>query len=267
MKYQTRQKLIRILMIILLSMFGLEVMLRTIDPLGTWTLRSVNIPDYLNNIQGADRTGYSFKQGNLMMGTYHATILADGSRRVPDTNIHADCQIAFIGDSVTFGWGVEDSETFVNLIAEKFPNIHFLNTARPGYNAGNIARLIPAYPASAYIYLAIDNDNQYPTVYKKVEQQTMPLLAMQAYIGAYVIGQGKEDPHYLEDIQRIIDAHALLLGFAYDQKLVLRNLPFIYLPYWTYSISKADGHPNAQGHQAIANAMLPYVQDYVNQVC
>ena len=39
-----------------------------------------------------------------------------------------------IGDSVTFGNGVKEEDTFVGLLREKYKNYNFLNTAVPGYD-------------------------------------------------------------------------------------------------------------------------------------
>ncbi|MBI3332458.1 SGNH/GDSL hydrolase family protein [Candidatus Peregrinibacteria bacterium] len=42
--------------------------------------------------------------------------------------------LAFIGDSITFGFGVEDDETIPARIQAMLPHINVLNTASPGYN-------------------------------------------------------------------------------------------------------------------------------------
>ena len=42
--------------------------------------------------------------------------------------------VFIIGDSVTFGNGVEEDKTFVGRLRKEFKNINFYNTAVPGYN-------------------------------------------------------------------------------------------------------------------------------------
>lgn len=43
-------------------------------------------------------------------------------------------RVAFLGDSFTFGFGVNDHETFINRLNEKAPEEHYLNFAVPGYS-------------------------------------------------------------------------------------------------------------------------------------
>lgn len=42
--------------------------------------------------------------------------------------------IAFLGDSITFGYGLEDAETITRHIQNELPNWNVLNTGSPGYN-------------------------------------------------------------------------------------------------------------------------------------
>ncbi|MCP4577084.1 MAG: SGNH/GDSL hydrolase family protein, partial [Deltaproteobacteria bacterium] len=47
---------------------------------------------------------------------------------------HNGRRVAFLGDSFTFGFGVNDHETFINRLNEKAPEDHYLNFAVPGYS-------------------------------------------------------------------------------------------------------------------------------------
>ena len=47
---------------------------------------------------------------------------------------HNGRRIAFLGDSFTFGFGVNDHETFINRLNEKAPEEHYFNFAVPGYS-------------------------------------------------------------------------------------------------------------------------------------
>ena len=47
---------------------------------------------------------------------------------------HDGRRVAFLGDSFTFGLGVNDHETFIHRLNEKAPEKHYLNFAVPGYS-------------------------------------------------------------------------------------------------------------------------------------
>ena len=55
--------------------------------------------------------------------------------------------------------GIEDDETWVNLLAQHYPDVEFLNYGRPVFAAENVLRSYNAYPADAYIWLIVDNDD------------------------------------------------------------------------------------------------------------
>ena len=56
--------------------------------------------------------------------------------RSPQENYvyNSNDSVFIIGDSVTFGNGVEEDKTFVGRLRKEFKNINFYNTAVPGYN-------------------------------------------------------------------------------------------------------------------------------------
>lgn len=73
-----------------------------------------------------------------------------------------DKEIIFIGDSVTFGNGVEEENTFVGLLRKKYTNYNFYNTAVPGHDLLNhektLNELSKFKKAEKIIYIFTLND-------------------------------------------------------------------------------------------------------------
>lgn len=44
-------------------------------------------------------------------------------------------RIALLGDSVVFGWGVDDGESFPDAVAAALPEVDILNAGQPGYSS------------------------------------------------------------------------------------------------------------------------------------
>jgi hypothetical protein len=63
--------------------------------------------------------------------------------RGPDVRIEKRRKrVMIIGDSFTFGWGVEEHETWVNLLQEEFPEVEILNLGKGGSHPGNHVQLM-----------------------------------------------------------------------------------------------------------------------------
>lgn len=60
------------------------------------------------------------------------TILENTTRYLPDSH-HSECKIAVVGDSMAWGWEVDDHDTWTNLLASKV-DAELVNWAVPGYN-------------------------------------------------------------------------------------------------------------------------------------
>ena len=58
---------------------------------------------------------------------------ADGLR-ISVANKQERVDIAFLGDSNIFGWGVHDTETLSEQLNLSFPSLHFLNAGQPGHS-------------------------------------------------------------------------------------------------------------------------------------
>jgi lysophospholipase L1-like esterase len=82
-----------------------------------------NDSHYLN----PNSTGYIFSK---------EVFIDKEGNRVPELNknLNQKKNIVMVGDSVTFGNGVKEENTFVGLLRKKYNNYNFLNTAVPGYD-------------------------------------------------------------------------------------------------------------------------------------
>ena len=133
-----------------------EALLALFDPLGFGYFRDQVA---LNPHLIADPRGYTFAPGHYPLSKSSFTILPDGSRAVPHTPPQADQTLVFMGDSVTFGYGVDDEQTWVDLVARALPDVHIINAGVSGFNSSNVLRTLALYPsADALVYLIINND-------------------------------------------------------------------------------------------------------------
>ena len=49
-----------------------------------------------------------------------------------------------MGDSVTFGYGVDDDQTWVDGMARALPDVHVINAGVSGFNSTNVLRTLSA---------------------------------------------------------------------------------------------------------------------------
>lgn len=226
-------------------------------------LRRVAIPD--------EHKGYVLPFGIYALTQSTVNIGPDNMRLVPDTNSQADCAIAALGDSVTFGSGVDDDATWVNQLAALYPGIHFINTAFRGYNSANIRGAYESVPADGYIYLIIGNDNQLPAIWSEGWRDDRPSSGMSRYL--YVL-LNREEPSlwsgFEKDMQAILGSDVLAFAFEGDALtpwLREHHPEVILLPLWTSRISSADVHPDREGHAEIVEGMVGYVDGWIREIC
>jgi hypothetical protein len=269
-------RLIAILSITILTLLVIDFGLYHLDPLGI--VSSVHGNHSFHAVMQPDPTGYRLATGTHRFHDYTATILADGSRAIPATNGNAECTLATIGDSMTFGQGVNDADTWVNLLAEQYPDVHFANPSRPDYSAVNVTALKQAYPADGYIWLLIYNDAIEPYVYSGV-QPAYPYPPATTLYRAWFVNQFRgaatqgtrqtDMQAYWQAVNTIADDNVLIAGFAEDELAMTTAMqyPVILLPAYTAFVSPVDRHPNAEGHRQIADSLLPYLTPFIEMVC
>ena len=261
-------QLIAFLISIILSLIIPEIALQIIDPLQAkpyfadiWALFSAAVAD--------DTRGYVLPAGEYRFSDWTATILEDHSRYVPDTH-ESDCTITFVGDSVTFGHGVNDSETWVNLLAQRLPDANLINAGLNGYNGTQALATIREGRASGFFYTLISNDADRIKDWQRRPPPAFyePILPVYLYVLA-----GMQEPAFLRDYEAFDTALSsikemstvAITGFEGDPLATRAGIDTV--PYWTHYNSPTDTHANAAGNSEIADAMMPYVASLIENTC
>lgn len=219
---------------------------------------------------------FTFKHG------WTATIHADGSRWVPDDAPGCQVQIALIGDSYTWGPYVSDSETWANLLAQHFPAACFFNYGVWGYNVEQVELTLDEQvpPGMEYvIYFIFQNDNMGfyalpdpgppPSALNVVRY--IELIGWQIGLEEGRAGWMRDEPRYPDRFAAAIrrlaaDPRVRFVGFE-SERLVyaVRELGLdvfaVPVPPEDARVSPFDDHPNAAGHRAIAQHLLPLVEE------
>lgn len=244
----------------------LEVLIRLTDPWGVsaW-LAADSIP--------RDAHGW-YEVGEYGL----ATIIEGQTRRVPDTQ-PSSCQIVAIGDSLTYGFGVRDVETWVNLLAQRFPSVEFINAGISGTNSEQIYQSIARFPeADGLLWIIVNNDNLHsnqpyrsslPPV-QRWELMSMSYLKL-AFQRVEALPPIEDNPRFWRDIQAMIALDNLLI-VAYDDVLgaaVHARYPerVTWIDYRYDAISFVDAHPNPMGHVALADALAGHVASHIDLHC
>ena len=260
-----------------LIIFLLEILLRVFDPWGAVayfsdgnTVSTLYIPVGRRDV---------LPQGQYRYPTWTATIRADYSRYVPD-NGRGACQVAFVGDSVTFGLGVNDAETWVSLLARLHPEWTVINAGISGYNSYGVRLTIDVTPADVYVYLISPNDAELQLFHADIASPPSYQPALKIYWRIWQIQrQGYEHPPQMIGDERRFDRdiaalaqieNLLIVGFANDPLAQSAQAQFpdvILMTPYSERISFADPHPNVVGHQQIAAAIESAVIETVQSYC
>lgn len=272
MPRKIRRAVIYILWCILFCVSALDVLLWQLDPLGLvrwhYTFRAQH------EVMQSHPTGFAYSTGAHWFHAYSATILPDGSRLVPDTNTQADCAIVFIGDSVTYGQGVNDADTWINLLARRFPDVHFINAGRSAYSAGNVLLTKHYYAGDGYVWMLVGNDAEpaffYDSSRPSAHRPSATRLHYDWLFRNPVVESGSLDMEfYWQAVEQIADNRTLILGTDNDPltRETATRYPVQIVQGWIHDISHVDGHANAHGNVEIANSVLPFVEPFITRIC
>ena len=265
-----RRVLIEFLLGVLLFFVGVEALLRAFDP---W--RVLAYYDDLEALyRGFEDTphGYALRPGEYRFSSWTARILPDGTRLIQSSR-SAGCKIVAVGDSVTFGYGVSDGDTWVSVLARALPGIQFVNAGVPGYNAEDVLRARQGIQGDAYLYLLIGNDNDPPLPWQSYQSLQGSAMAKYLYVQrAQVEGlpSGAQDEPSPAFDALLRDPAVITVAFKTDdfsKRLHERYPTLALIPLFRTTNSRVDSHPDAAGHAEIAAAMLPIIREAVTRAC
>lgn len=244
------------LVALLVGVTLLESLLITTDPLGVMQYgRSLQ---WIRNHSEAHETGYRHPAGVHDTPFGRVTILADGTRWTGGTL--GGCKLVVVGDSVSFGLGVTDDDTFAAHLARLRPGWHIINAARVGYDSTNLSRLLEHYEADAYVYLVTGNDASQPIGVWPPLQLPSAIRLHASFIQSRTVPPRTSEA--FDQALRVIKREGVQV-VAFEDSVLLptirRVTPVVTIPPHNAPISVADSHPNAAGHRHIANALYSTV--------
>ncbi len=256
------------LVVLLFVVYGVDGLLRLTDPLGLG--RGVDDLTAISYFYRPDPRGYSLPPGTHHFSNWTVTINEDRTRLVPAANANATTTLTLIGDSVTFGLGVNDADTYANHLALHCPNVFIRNTAVSGYNINAIEKTFAVYGgADVYVYLAVFNDPLPDQGYMTSTRQQVSYV--ETYLGRALVQPRPVTPTpvdfdgYIRRVQTLVDTYPLLLfalndDFGQRFKEAFPQATLLTFP--TQTVSPVDKHPGAEGHEQLAREMLPLLADY-----
>jgi hypothetical protein len=256
-----------------MPLVSIESIIRVFDPFGVYT-HAVDIDHLQSSVLADDELGYILPPGQWNFRYWSATMTNDG-RYTPATH-ESSCDIAFLGDSVTFGFGVNDQDTFVNQLAQQFPDVQFHNYGLVGYNAAQVAAsqsIMP--PADGYIYMLINNDADTVLPWPVPPRSFRLDMGIQDYWWDWnkrTFSQPEQViPDWFWDSLNQLTAipHLRIVGFP-DNTLtdrVAERYAITFLDWSQHRISRNDAHPNAFGHRELAVQLIPIVANLITEAC
>ena len=277
------------LLIVGFTLLLLEGMLRILDP---WDIRYFSDLAKMGNehfVIDAER-GYTMADGDYSYSHWSATI-ADSTRTIPNTNPDAACKIIVLGDSVAFGYGVDDADVWVNQLAAQFPDVHFVNTAIPRYNSTNVLQTYNVFPdGNAYLYMIVNNDTA-SAINLETEEfagggDGLPFLVRYTNFAIYrgggtayidptdptiLVADDDHTRRFFTELDTLLqDERVYLTAFELEtltNTLLARDYAVTVLEYPPQRISITDYHLTAEGNAALADQLVPLIETMVSAHC
>jgi len=260
---RTTRRISTVLILVAVSLLTCEAVLAVADPLGFW--------HYYNDMRALRQHLWPHAERHYvaepgiwqMTGWTYRIDLPDYTRHTPASRPGADCTVVALGDSVTFGWGMDDAEAWPNLYAE-MTGCEVVNTAQVGYDVWAVYAAYQAFPgADRYIYLLIYNDAG-----RGDEMQFEPLGGAGALgLYVYLLRAARETVAPVEipaDFWTAYDALAAdervtIYGFrdgGLAEQVARTQRRIALLAPYTSRVSWADAHPDAAGQREIATQIM-----------
>jgi hypothetical protein len=263
-----RRAVIVALLSLLATIGTIEGGLRLFDPWGIaryeadiYILAAASQPDPVRNVV--------YSPGVVTFSNFSMTVLPDHSRAVPDTSA-AGCTIAFLGDSVTLGWGVNDEATWVNLVARELPGVHVVNTGVSGYSIYDIEATMKTVKADGYFYLLIVNDNRRMR-HAKTTAKPDYRSAIDRNLAWFMLGRDLDPPFddaFYAVLEKMISKGVAVAAFDEPPgRGAAARYPVKLIPMYTSWLSFIDRHADAEGNRQIAASVLPIVTELAATRC
>ncbi len=251
------------LVLVAVSLLVAEAALALTDPLGFWRYYG-DLRALRQNTWPHATRHYVIAPGLYEMAGWSFRIdLPNYTRHTPASNPDADCTVVALGDSVTFGWGVNDAETWPNLYAEA-TGCKVINAGVYGYDVRAVEATYRAFPdADRYIYLLIFNDAA-----PGDEMQFAPLAgagALRLYLHLLQASRETVVPVVIPDDfwqaydALVADPRVVVVGFrdgGLAEQVAASGRRIALLAPYTSRVSWADAHPDAAGQRGIAGQIV-----------
>lgn len=255
----------RLLIALIIIPALIEVGLYAVNPAGFVQYQD-DFRAFLDTAITTDQTtDYALLPGRHFFADWIMTVNTDGTRWVPASNIEAEKEIAFIGDSVTMGWGVDDYDTWVNLVARTLPDWRIVNAGVARFNSRNVRLTLRAVNADVYIYYITDNDHEKnaPGIDYTPRWQPLTLRYLRYIFRARKAATEPDYKRFDADITEIAGANVFFVGHGELFNRVAARYPSraFWLERWTSNISAVDGHADKAGNQEIAEQMIEVVRE------
>ena len=279
-----KRAFVQIMLLVLISAGVLEIALGLLDPMG---IRFLQALDFMHPYYTGDVSAYRLAPGTYDMVDWTATVPADGTRTIPHSGT-AGCRVVIFGDSVEWGWGVNDDETFVDLLARQWPTVHMVDAGTIGYNSAQVRPAVENTPFDLGVYVITWTDavgalplggqhpvgdlHRYPGI-GWIHGQQSALGLYEKYLVYRLSGQIDEHapddmPRYFDDIDAITQ-HENMHVFAFEEPLgqaTAARYPVTLLPLYTTTLSAADVHPDKAAHAQIADDLFRQLDETVRNL-
>lgn len=210
---------------------------------------------------------------------WHVTVLPDGTREVPANSEDCSVEIALVGDSYVWGVSMNDDQTWVNLLAQRYPQACFRNYAQWGYNAEQAAAAVEQQiptKADHILYFIFQNDDlashdvaeptRHPPIF--IVTRYLQLVAWRmGYLESDEFGDpGERYPEAFAAAINRLGSDPRVQFIGYEPELLVHKVEEmgysvfqIPVPPDGMQMSPIDDHPNAEGHQMMADSIAPLI--------
>lgn len=252
----------------LFMVVSVELLLRATDPHGL--LIEWDKATLINHALQPDKRGYGYRPGVYHLHNWTMTIDDDGNRITPDSSPDGT-YVVFIGDSVTVGFGVNDDETFVNVLTRDM-SLNVTNRAVNGYNMPNLLKTVQLETCDCpIVWLMIANDpNEEYQLGTPVAE--LPSLLLTMYLQPqprreFTTRNGDLSAFWrdMDTITSDTRVHVVAFEDGLTQRAIERGYEVTVIPRYVGRLSHVDPHPNAAGHGEIAAALMTYVEQWIGK--